>query len=90
VLSFLVLSNLIFFFWNVIRVANDSMLMEITSKKIAATEFSVINSFVNAGQVGAGAVAGSMVAILGFNNVFILSGILYIIPLFVLYFIRLK
>ena len=90
VISFILLAGLIYFFWNGIRAANDSMLMEITNENIAATEFSVINSFVNAGQVGAGAVAGSIVVLLGFDNVFILSGILYIIPLLILYFIRIK
>jgi UMF1 family MFS transporter len=90
VIDFIILAGLINFFWNGIRAANDSMLMQITNKKIATTEFSVINSFVNSGQIGAGAIAGSLVLVMGFDNVFILAGILYIIPLFILYFIRMK
>ena len=90
VTSFILLAGLIFFFLNGIRTANDSMIMEFTNEKIAATEFSVINSFVNAGQVGAGAVAGSMVALIGFDNVFILSGIIFIIPILILYFIKIR
>jgi len=90
VLDFFILAGLINFLWNGIRAANDSMLMEITNEKIAATEFSVINSFVNAGQVGAGAIAGSMVAFMGFDNVFILSGVIFILPLFILHFIKIK
>lgn len=89
-LNFIILACMIYFFWSGVRAANDSMLMEITNKKIAALEFSVINSFVNAGQVGAGAIAGSIVLLMGFNNVFILSGILYIIPLIILYYITTK
>jgi UMF1 family MFS transporter len=88
--GFIILAGLIYFFSNGIRAANDSMLMEITNKKIAAIEFSVINSFVNAGQIGAGALAGSIVLLIGFDNVFILSGILYIIPLFILWFIKMR
>jgi MFS family permease len=90
VFSFIILAGLIYFFWHGIRAANDSMLMEITNKKIAASEFAVINSFVNAGQVGAGAIAGSIVLLIGFENVFILSGIIFIIPLLILYFIKMK
>ncbi len=90
IFNFFILAGFINFLWNGIRAANDSMLMEITNEKIAATEFSVVNSFVNAGQVGAGAIAGSMVALMGFDNVFILSGIIFILPIFVLYFIKIK
>ncbi len=72
-LNFILIAGLIYFFWNGIRAANDSLLMEITNKKIAAVEFSVINSFVNAGQIGAGAIAGSLVLLMGFDNVFILA-----------------
>ena len=64
--------------------------MEITNKKIAAVEFSVINSFVNAGQICAGAIAGSLVMLMGFDNVFILAGFVYVIPLLILYFIKIK
>jgi MFS family permease len=90
VLSFLLIAGLINFLWNGIRAANDSMLMEITNEKIAATEFSVINSFVNAGQVGAGAAAGFMVGLIGFDNVFIIAGIIFIIPLFILSYVKIK
>jgi MFS family permease len=90
VLNFLILAGFINFLWNGIRAANDSMLMEITNEKIAATEFSVINSFVNAGQVGAGAIAGSMVVLLGFDNVFIISGLIFILPILILHFIKIR
>ena len=89
-LNFILIAGLIYFFWNGIRAANDSLLMEITNKKIAAVEFSVINSFVNAGQIGAGAIAGSLVLLMGFDNVFILAGFVNIIPLLILHFIRIK
>ena len=65
--------------------------MDITNPKIAATEFSILTSFYNIGEILMGnAVVGIMIVIFGFTGVFLYAGWFSCVALLVLYFIRPK
>jgi len=67
-----------------------AMLMDVTNPKIGATQFSILTSLANFGEMSAGAMSGSMVAILGFSKVFLYSAWALGPALLLLYFIKLK
>lgn len=70
--------------------AFTAMLMDITNEKIAATQYSILTSLANFGEIGTGAVSGSLVALLGFSRVFLYSAWSLGPVLLLLYFIKLK
>lgn len=70
--------------------AFSAMLMDITNPKIGATQFSILTSLANFGEMGSGAMSGSFVAILGFSRVFLYSAWALGPALLLLYFIKLK
>jgi len=85
---FILILGLFNFSWNGMTVANWSKLMDITNPKIGASQFSIIASMINMGNVGIGAIAGTLVILIGFQNIFILAAILTIITISSLYFIK--
>jgi len=67
-----------------------TMFMDITNPKVGATQFSIFASLSNLGELGAGAISGSLITILGFTRVFLFSAWSLGPVLLILYFIRLK
>ena len=66
-----------------------ALMMDITNPNIAATEFSVLTSLYNVGEVLIGnATVGAMIAFFGFTGVFLYAGWFSAAALLVLYFIR--
>ena len=80
--------SLLMFFMNGVIAANWAMIMDIINPKISASEHEVICSIANMGTIIIGSATGSLIVILGFNNLFILSGLIIILSLLV--FIRIK
>jgi len=64
--------------------------MGITNPKISATQFSFLMSLANAGELGGGAISGTMISLLGFSRVFLYSAWIFGPALIILYFIKLK
>jgi PAT family beta-lactamase induction signal transducer AmpG len=67
-----------------------AMYMDITNPKIGATQYSLFNSLTVIGVVLTGMFSGSLIAILGYINVFIIVALAIIPPIIVLYFIKLN
>jgi len=68
--------------------AQGAMLMDLTNPKVGATQFSLFSGFLGIGDVGGRMIAGLLIVLLGFNNLFILSGLILILPLLLLRKIR--
>ena len=65
--------------------ATWAMVMDIINPKIGASEHEIICSIVNFGDTIISAAAGSLVILIGFNNVFLLMAIIVIPALLTLY-----
>ena len=90
-LLFLVIPYFIVIFFSAGRWASSSaMFMDVTNKKIRATQYSVFNSLENLGLIASGMLAGTFLALLGYSNIFIFISLTLIPPLIILYFIKLK
>lgn len=70
--------------------ASSAMFMDVTNKKIRATEYSLFNSLEILGYVIASIFTGLLIAILGYTFIFVFMGLTLIPPLIILYFIKLK
>jgi len=64
--------------------------MDITNQKIGATQYSVLMSLANAGELGGGATSGTLISIFGFGRVFLFSAWVFGPALLLLYFIKFK
>jgi len=64
--------------------------MDITNPKIGATQFSILMSLANAGELGGGATSGTLISLLGFSRVFLYSAWIFGPALIILYFIKFK
>jgi len=64
--------------------------MDITNPKIGATQFSILMSLANAGELGGGATSGTLISLLGFSRVFLYSAWVFGPALIILYFIKFK
>ena len=73
------------FAWALEQPCTWALAMDITNPKVGASELSIIYSIANLGDVGASAIAGTLVVMLGFQNVFLISGIVLIPAIFTLY-----
>jgi MFS family permease len=80
----LILLAIIDFAWSGMFSSNSSLLMDITNPKIGASELSLISSIANVGNVIPSAIAGSLVVLIGFTNIFILSSLLVLPPIIIL------
>ena len=67
-----------------------ALLMDVCNPKIGTTQYSILASITNFGEFGTGAISGSLVAILGFGRMFLLSSWICGPLLLVLYFYRTK
>ena len=61
-----------------------------TNPKIGGTQFSLYNGISNLGFGGAGIFVGSLFVLLGYNNTFLIAGLIILPPLILLYFINIK
>jgi len=68
----------------------DTLMMDVSNPKIGATQFSILTSLTNFGETGTGSISGSLVALLGFGRIFLLSSWISGPALLILYFIRPK
>jgi DHA1 family purine base/nucleoside efflux pump-like MFS transporter len=76
--------SLLMFFMNGVIAANWALVMDIINPKISASEHEVICSIVNMGTIIIGSATGALIVLLGFNNLFIISGIIIILSLLLL------
>ncbi len=70
--------------------AGSALMMDVTNPKIGATQYSILASISNFGQYSAGAISGSLIALLGFSRVFLYTAWSMGPALLILYFIRPK
>ena len=70
--------------------ASSAMFMDVTNKKIRATEYSMFNSLEILGYVISSIFTGLLIGILGYNYIFIFISLTMIPPLIILYFIKLN
>jgi len=70
--------------------AFTAMLMDVTNPKVAATQYSILTSLANFGEMTSGGMSGTFVAMLGFSRVFLYSAWALGPGLLILYFIKLK
>jgi len=76
--------SLLMFFMNGVIAANWALVMDIINPKISASEHEVICSIVNMGIIIIGSATGALIVLLGFNNLFIISGVIIILSLLLL------
>ena len=67
-----------------------AMLMDVTNPKIGATQFSILTSLGNVGELGGGMAGGTLIALLGFSRIFLYSAWAFGPALLILHFIKLK
>ena len=68
-----------------------ALFMDVTNPRIGATQFSILTSLANVGEIGIGnTFSGTMISALGFSRVFLYSGWVFGPALLILYFIRTK
>ena len=70
--------------------AGSALMMDVTNPKIGASQYSILASICNFGEYGAGAISGSLIALLGFSRVFLYTAWSMGPALLILYFIRPK
>ena len=80
--------SIILFFANGVIAANWAMIMDIINPKIGATQHEIICSIVNFGSIIIGSATGTLLVLIGFNYLFLLSAIIIIIALIILYRIK--
>jgi len=71
-------------------IAIGTMQMDVSNPKIGATQFSILTSIYNFGETGIGSISGSLVVMIGFYRMFLISSWLSGPALLILYFIRSK
>jgi MFS family permease len=76
------------FFMDGVISANWALVMDIINPKISASEHEIICSIVNFGGIIIGSATGTLIVLLGFNNLFLLSAIIIVIALVVFYKIK--
>jgi len=68
----------------------NALLMDITNPKVAATQFSILTSIGNFGELFGGMIGGTLIALLGFQRVFLYAALFFGPALIILYLIRIK
>jgi MFS family permease len=76
--------GILLFFLNGVIAGNWAMIMDIINPKIGAAEHEIICSIVNLGSIIIGSATGTLLVIFGFDNLFIISGIIIIISILIL------
>ena len=85
VLLWLIIIN---FSWSAMTAANWAMVMDVINPKIGATQHEIMCSIANFGDMTISAAAGTLLIILGFQNLFLLSAIIVIPAIITLYPIK--
>ena len=65
-----------------------ALLMDVTNPKIGGTQYSILTSVSNFGEIGIAMISGSLVVFLGYNRFFLYTAIIIGVSLLVLYFVR--
>jgi len=68
----------------------NALLMDITNPKVAATQFSILTGIGNFGELFGGMIGGTLIALLGFQRVFLYAALFFGPALLILYLIRIK
>lgn len=76
------------FFLNAVIPFNWAIIMDIINPKIGAFEHEIICSIVNFGSIIMGSATGTLFVVIGFENIFILSGLITLIALLFLSMIK--
>jgi MFS family permease len=76
--------SFLMFFMNGVIAANWALIMDIINPKISASEHEVICSIGNMGTIIIGSATGALIVLLGFNNLFIISGIIILLSIVIL------
>lgn len=84
----IILYVIIIFLFSGFTASIFAICMDATNSKIGGSQFSLYNCFSNIGYISSGTITGSIIVTLGYNSIFILSGLLLLPPLIVLHFIR--
>jgi len=82
------LVGMLYLSWSATTAANWAMVMDIINPKIGASEHEIICSIVNFGDIVISAAAGTLVILMGFQNIFLLAAIIVIPALITLYPIK--
>jgi MFS family permease len=86
-----VIYGIIGFLHGAFNAAFCAILMDVTNPKIGASQYSILTSLANVGEIGIGnTFSGTLVAMLGFGRVFLYSGWIFGPALLVLYVTKLK
>jgi MFS family permease len=67
-----------------------AMYMDVTNPRVGATQYSILTSLANIGYLGIPAISGTLIAILGFDRVFLYAAWAFGPPLLILHLIKLK
>jgi len=67
-----------------------AMFMDVINPRIGATQFSILTSLGNVGELGGGMAGGTLIALLGFSRIFLYSAWAFGPALLILHFIKLK
>ena len=86
----IILLGILDFVWNGIFPSNASLIMDMINPKIAASEFSLISSIGYIGKVASNTIAGSLVVLIGFQNIFVLTSIIVIPSIIILYKLKIQ
>lgn len=70
--------------------AVGALWMDVTNPKVGASQYSILASFTNAGEMGGTFASGTLVSMLGFGRVFLYSGWIYGPALIALYLVKVK
>jgi MFS family permease len=65
-----------------------ALYMDVTNPQIGATQFSLFTGVANVGYIGGSIMSGTLIALLGFDGVFIFMGCSLIPSIIILYFIK--
>ena len=65
-----------------------AMFMDVTNPRIGATQYSILTSLANFGEIGIGALSGTLVLMLGYSRVFLYTAWLVGPALLTLYFVK--
>jgi predicted MFS family arabinose efflux permease len=70
--------------------AMGALYMDITNPKIAATQYSILASIANFGNIGVATISGTLVLMLGYTRFFLYAAWIIGPALLVLYFVKEK
>jgi len=86
----IILFFIISFFGGGANTAVFTFYMDATNPKIGGTQFSLYNGLANLGYICTGTITGTLIVLIGYNNVFLISGLFVIPTVLILRFINIK